>query len=222
MNLLAIDTSTEKASIALLCGNQVQSFEKLASRQHAQVLLPTIHDFLAQAEISMAQLDGIVFGRGPGSFTGLRIACSVVKGLAFAQDLPVYPVSTLQTIQSITRNQRVEKNPAVLAILDARMKELYWCFYPENGASGEEQVSAPEEIQTPTTTPFVLAGVGFEDYLDKLPSKTSTLISESITVYPAAEEMIAMVQSGQVKPVSALEAEPLYIRNQVTHGGPGG
>ena len=98
MKLLAIDTSTERASVALAVGQEIQSREHLAQRQHAQFLLPVIDELLSEAGLTISQLDGIVFGRGPGSFTGLRIACSIVKGLAYAHDLAVYPVSSLLTI----------------------------------------------------------------------------------------------------------------------------
>ena len=98
MNLLAIDTSTEHATVAVTAHGELFSEEQGSMRQHAQFLLPMVERMLGLAGLSLTQLDGIVFGRGPGSFTGLRIACSVAKGLAYAHDLPLYPVSSLAAI----------------------------------------------------------------------------------------------------------------------------
>src|ERR1700733_12183845 len=98
MNLLAIDTSTTRASLAINLGGEILSKEQDAQHSHARLLLPMIEQLLAEAQLTINQLDGIVYGCGPGSFTGLRIACSIAKGLAYAHDLPLFPVSSLAAI----------------------------------------------------------------------------------------------------------------------------
>lgn len=169
MNLLAIDTSTERASVALMQNEEIRSEEQGAQRDHARLLLPTVERLLAEAELNLSQLDGIIYGRGPGSFTGLRIACSVAKGLAYAQDLPVYPVSSLAAIANEVLEQKDEFHQlTVLAVLDARMNELYWSSFNEQSHNGEEQVCAAAKIALSTDKPFVLAGVGYEAYLSQL------------------------------------------------------
>lgn len=165
MKLLAIETSTAQASVALSYEGQIQSLEKFAQREHTQFLLPMVQTLLAEASLSVADLDGIVFGRGPGSFTGLRIACSLAKGLAFAQDLPLYPVSSLAAIafkvfqergsypcfaekeKSQDLAQRSIPLTSVLSLVDARMGELYWAYFRSPfSVEVEERVSKPADL----------------------------------------------------------------------------
>ena len=128
MTLLAIDTSTERATVALAVGDTVFHDEKHNVREHAQCLLPMINGLLEKAAVSLSQLDGIVFGCGPGSFTGLRITCSMAKALAYAHDLPLFPVSSLAAIANkvyhVTENLKPDTH--VLAMLDARMQQVYF------------------------------------------------------------------------------------------------
>ena len=220
MNLLAIDTSTELATVAIAAHGKLYSEEQGCMRQHAQFLLPMIERLLALAELSVSQLDGIVFGCGPGSFTGLRIACSVAKGLAYAHDKPMFPVSSLAAIACDVYYTEVvnRADVNVLAMIDARMNQLYWgCF---TGASFDVQqhVSFVNDISLDDEKSLILAGVGFESYAEQLPAKVQAQIVKKITVYPKAAAMIRLVQSGQITAVSAAEALPVYVRNQVTHG----
>ena len=108
MNLLAIDTSTEQASVGLLNDDVVTERFHPSQRQHAHFLLPLIDELLSDSSVSLNQLDGIIFGRGPGSFTGIRIACSVAKDLAYAHDLPLFTCSTLSAIaeEALTKHIR--------------------------------------------------------------------------------------------------------------------
>ena len=214
MNLLAIDTSTDKATVAIAVRGEVYSEEQGSMRQHAEFLLPMIERLLTKAGLATSQLDGIVFGRGPGSFTGLRIACSVAKGLAYAHDLPMYPVSSLAAIAN-----EVGLDNRVLTMIDARMQQVYWAFFDANTVDGVEQVSSVDDIVLPSTEPFILAGVGFESYAQALPEKIKAQISQQSIVFPTAQSMIRLVQSGQIASVSAEAALPVYVRNQVTQGG---
>ena len=127
MKLLALDTSTDFLSGALWCDDALLAEEVHAPREHAALILPMIERLLGQAGISRQQLDAIAFGRGPGSFTGLRIAAATTQGLALALDLPVVPISGLQALAA--QLWREQQQPLCLAVLDARMGEVYWgCF----------------------------------------------------------------------------------------------
>lgn len=215
MKLLAIDTSTERATVAIVSDGNIHCEEQHCMRQHAQFLLPMVERLLALSEITLAQLDGIIFGRGPGSFTGLRIACSVAKGLAYAHDLPLYPVSDLA---AIAYQKWIEKKTAVLALIDARMHQLYWGYFTGDSFAVLEHVTAAADIFLPNPAPFIIAGVGYEPYLTQLPDILQRQIIQQHVVFPNANTLIYLVQSGQIQPVSVDEALPVYIRDQVTQG----
>ncbi|WP_028387747.1 tRNA (adenosine(37)-N6)-threonylcarbamoyltransferase complex dimerization subunit type 1 TsaB [Legionella fairfieldensis] len=224
MNLLAIDTSTECASVALASHESLFSKEQEGPRQHAQFILPMIESLLAEAELSMNQLDAIVYGRGPGSFTGLRIACSVAKGLAYAHDLPLFPVSSLAAIaHEVLYTDKTLKNVSVLALIDARMNQLYWaCFDRQLNEEVKEQVSDVTDILPEGKQPLVVAGVGYESYLPGLSSAVHSRMINHFTIYPRAQAMLRLVLANKIKPVSAIDASPVYIRNQITQGEPRG
>lgn len=223
MNLLAIETSTECASVALTINGDIRSEEQGAQRQHAHLLLPMVERLLAEAALNVGQLDAIAYGRGPGSFTGLRIACSVAKGLAYAHDLPLFPVSSLAAIASEVLQQKdIPKNTAVLAMLDARMNQLYWACFTNQINEVEERVSGVTDILLSADNPLILAGVGYEPYLQQLSSNIQARMTSHFTIYPKAQAMIRLVLTGTIKAVSAADALPVYIRNQITQGEPRG
>ena len=218
MKLLALDTSTELASVALLVGDALYSEEQGSQKMHAQLLLPMIDRLLVQSSLRVHQLDGIVFGCGPGSFTGLRIACSIAKGLAFAHNIPLIPVSCLAAISSAAREQQDYAYSPVLAVLDARMHELYWSYFSKDEWVSVDRVNAVQEIQIPNEGPVVLAGVGIDAYWDDFPASLKAQISTRLTLYPNAATMIRLAKRAAIKPVLAAVAQPLYVRNQVTQG----
>src|SRR3954470_6762837 len=123
MNLLAIDTATECCSAALLCGEHLLERSELAPRRHAELILPMIDSLLSEARLSRRSLDGIAVGRGPGAFTGVRLAISVAQGLALGLDIPVVPVSSLAALAQGAPEQT--HGDALLAAIDARMGEIY-------------------------------------------------------------------------------------------------
>lgn len=213
MNLLAIETSTSRASVALQVENQLFLKEEANTKQHAPVLLGMIHDLLSNADVTLQAIDGIVFGQGPGSFTGVRIACSVAKGLAYAHDLPLFPVGGLQAISFEVYSKF--KMP-VLAIIDARMNQIYWSF--DAMEETEIYVSAPEKVNIPRNTPIVLAGVGTNTYAQALPKHVFQAITYQVEIFPDAGQMIAIAETGKIQMISAKEAVPMYVRNQVTGG----
>ena len=218
MKLLAIDTSTELMTVALATAEYVLCEEHKGVRQHAQFILPMIQNLFATTGLSLTELDGIVFGRGPGSFTGLRIACSVAKALAFAKDLPVYPVSSLLAIanEAYYVIEEDAQNTKVLAILDARMQELYWGCFTSDSIETSEHVTKASDIVVDSEASLVLAGVGFEPFVPLMPFHAAKIRQE--IVYPRASAMIRLVQGGHISSVSAAHALPVYVRNQVTQG----
>jgi Inactive homolog of metal-dependent proteases, putative molecular chaperone len=149
--LLALDTATEACSVALLHDGKVTSHYEVIPRMHAQKLLPMIKQLLANSGVALNALDAIAFGRGPGAFTGVRIAIGVVQGLAFALERPVLPVSNLAALaQGALREHGVQQ---VAAAIDARMDEVYWgCYKAEAGEmrlQGLEAVLPPERVALP-------------------------------------------------------------------------
>ena len=210
MKLLAIDTSTERASVALAIGEDFYTAEQGSLRQHAQLILPMIDGLLNDAQVSLKQLDGIIFGRGPGSFTGLRVACSIAKALAYAHDLPLYPVSSLAAVaEEVYYTQPSFSEASVLALLDARMQQLYWGCFSQSSFSPLEQVSAPEDVNVPNI-PFIIAGVGIDTYA----SQFSPLLQTSMrfNIYPEASAMIRLVRRGLIPGIDASAALPVYVR----------
>lgn len=217
MKLLAIDTSTERATVAIVVNGKIYSEEQEGMRQHAKLLLPMIERLLELAELSCNQLDAIVFGCGPGSFTGLRVACSVAKGLAYANDLPLYPVSSLAAI-AYEAYQTPVSGAHVLAMVDARMHQVYWGYFTGESFDVMAQVTSAPDIVLPSANPIILAGAGFEAYTTQLPKAVQSQIIKQSTIFPDAKAMIRLVQSGQIKAVSAEDALPVYVRDQVTQG----
>jgi len=220
MNVLAIDTSTERASLALKSGNDLLTAEQSHQKTHARVLISLIDGLLAEAGLTLGQLSGIAFGRGPGSFTGLRVACSTVKGLAYAHDLNLIPVSTLAAVALQARkNYTSSPNYTILATIDARMNEMYWSELDMETFFANEFVSAPGDIELrEQLSPVILAGVGFENYLSDMPQKIKDRIVSQSVIYPEASAMIDLFEAGVFQPVSVRDAEPVYIRNHVTQG----
>ena len=179
--LLAFDTSTEQLSIGVQHGAHTDVRTLAGGAQASATLIPTAMAMLAQAGLTLRQLDAIVFGRGPGSFTGLRTACAVAQGLAFGADVPVLPVDTLLAVAEEARAQAgvAEAPLTVLAVLDARMAEVYSAVYDWDGmhwqARGDWQVGAPERVQRPEGARVLLAGNAFEAYDDALHDATGEM-----------------------------------------------
>lgn len=216
MKLLAIDTSTEMASLALLTGEELLCEEQSNQKTHAQFILPMIDKLMVSANLQMSHLDAIVFGRGPGSFTGLRIACSIAKGLAYANDLPLIPVSSLVAIAWSVRQQMQMSNLPVLAVLDARMHEMYWAYFAENQWIVKEHVTPVHELSLPEQQSVILAGVGIDSYWDDFTPEVKSQVSDKLTVYPSAAAMIRVAQFSAQKSIVAAQAQPVYVRNKVT------
>jgi tRNA threonylcarbamoyladenosine biosynthesis protein TsaB len=219
MNLLALDTSTSRASVALFMDGVFYSAVEEQVSEHARCLLPMM-DALTHAH-DLSQLDGIVFGRGPGSFTGLRIACSVAKGIAYAHDLPVFPVSGLAAMAYDVYQTplNLPSDARVVPMIDARMNEVYWAVYEKAHALTLEQVTSAQAVVESSSAPLIIAGRGLDAYVEELSSDVRGRLIETRASDPDASTMIRLVLAGQVKSVTAAFAMPTYVRNQVTHGG---
>lgn len=214
--LLVIESSTEKAEVTLAFDGQYKTLIQEGVQTHARTLLPMIDKLLKEQGFRINDLDGLVFGRGPGSFTGIRIATALVKGLSFAYDLPIFPVSGLQAIAYATYQQKKITGP-LLAVLDARMKEVYWAYYESSAEEmSEEHLSSWSNITIPFNTSYTLAGFGFKDYLAEIELKGSA--NACIESHPSTLAMVQLTLSGCIKPVDAEMALPVYIRNQVIQG----
>jgi tRNA threonylcarbamoyladenosine biosynthesis protein TsaB len=176
VKLLAIDTATESCSAALLINTNVRSREIEMERGHAERILPMVDELLAEAGIALNDLDAIAFGRGPGSFTGVRLATTVTQGLAFGAGLGVVPVSDLQAVAQRVLDSDDPTQARVLVCNDARMSEVYWACYERGGdglarLEGEEHVSKPTEVKLPATwagATVTPAGRGFIAYAEAL------------------------------------------------------
>lgn len=216
MNLLAFDTSTEFLSIALLRGQSRSSLDVAVGQAHSQLLLPKIHDLLADAGMRLQDLQGIAFGAGPGSFTGVRIAAGVAQGLAFGAQLPVVGICTLLALAEASGAEKV------IACLDARMGEVYYAAY-ERVAGVWQTVHAPslfkpEAVPSVTGPDWVGAGSGWHTYATVLTAIYAPhLLQIQGALLPTADAILTLAQpifaSGQAG--SALDALPIYIRNRV-------
>src|SRR5689334_16530303 len=171
MKILALDASTEYLSLALWLDGKVYVRNLLAGQSHSQQILPLLRELLSEAKVELHDLDGIAFGAGPGSFTGLRIACGVAQGLAFGADLPVIGVSTLLALahDTFTKNTAATH---VIACMDARMGEVYHAAYARNNEAWDA-ISAPglykpDAVPTLPHAGWVGVGSGWAAYGDAL------------------------------------------------------
>jgi tRNA threonylcarbamoyladenosine biosynthesis protein TsaB len=230
MKILALDTSTEACSAALFIDGEVQAKYQLAPREHSRLILKMLDTLLTDADLSVADLDAIAFGRGPGSFMGLRIAAGVVQGIAFAHDIPVIPISTLKAIAQRAFEQTGSRY--ILATIDARMDEVYWGAYalddshPDNISwqiVDEECVISPEDINlserlTDKTIVWTGAGSGWKNYSARIQANEDFTLAEILPdCLPGAEQIVKLAAENLKagKTVSAAEAIPVYLRNNV-------
>ena len=218
MKLLALDTATEACSVALNVDGEVLERFEIMPRRHSRELLPMVDGLLAEAGLRLAELDALAFGRGPGAFTGLRVATAMVQGLAFAVDLPVIPVSTLAALAQ--QGLRVKDADHVLSAIDARMGEVYWgAFAATSGVMlplMDEIVVAPELVSVPSVpveASWSGMGTGWT-FRDRLNAEVADCITEA---WPHAWD-IAVLAAADFKENRLLPAEqamPVYLRDKV-------
>jgi tRNA threonylcarbamoyladenosine biosynthesis protein TsaB len=216
MKLLSLDTSTEACSVALVLEASVIE-RAVSGTRHSEQILMLVQEVLAEGAITLGQLDGIAFGRGPGSFTSLRIGAGVVQGLAFGANLKVLPVSSLAALAQATGSAQV------LAAMDARMHQVYWCRY-RRASTGlvepaeEEVVVDPAGVPLPTGIGWTGAGSGWDVYGSVLKARLGQYLAEVRTdtlptARAVAELGAAALAAGQA--LSPEQALPVYIRDNV-------
>jgi len=220
LKLLAIETSTEACSAAIEIDGDRQQVYKFAPRRHAELILPMVDGLLNEAGISLQSLDGLAFGRGPGAFTGVRIATGIIQGLAYSADLPVAPVSTLAAIaQGVS-----ERSGKIACAIDARMGEVYWGLYQRGKDDcmqimGQERVCTPGDVDLPDSNNWYGAGSGWGTYSDELKKKFGQrLVGMEKDTYPSADCILtlALAVFKEGRTVSAADALPVYLRDKVT------
>ena len=221
MRIIAIDTSTEACSAALFDNDSIIERYQIAPRKHAELILPMLESLLQESGLEMAHVDALAFGRGPGAFTGLRIAAGVTQGIAFGADLPVIPVSSLAALaQGMFREQGAQQ---VLAGIDARMQEVYWGRYRLGEGNvmileGLETVCLPDQIEIPKQGLWVGAGTAWLTYETVLEARLNGQVSSwSGERYPRARDIATLAAQDFLSgtTVSAEEAVPVYLRDNV-------
>lgn len=216
MKLLAFETATEACSVALWIDGEVRERFELAPRRHAELALPWAEALLAEAGVARRQLDVIAVGRGPGAFTGVRLAIALAQGIALALDRPVVAVSTLAALA------QASAAPRVLAAIDARMGEVYTATFErvdgELRAAGPESVAAPDAVALPDGSGWAGVGTGFGAADGALSARLrDRLVAVDAAALPHAADVarLAVQAHARGEAVSADRLEPAYLRNQV-------
>lgn len=218
INLLAIETSTDAGSIALWRDGEVLLRDCPRGVSHSETLLPLIRSTLAEAGLGFADLSGIAFGAGPGSFTGLRVACGVAQGLAFAHDTPLLPVGTLEAMAFAARS---EASARVLVALDARMGEVYFGSFDVSSdavaALGPVGVHPPGAVPLPASGGWLACGNGLAAYpalRGRLAPAVDAWLPELMPTADAVARLAAprLARGERVDPADAV---PVYVRDKV-------
>ncbi|MBW0148900.1 tRNA (adenosine(37)-N6)-threonylcarbamoyltransferase complex dimerization subunit type 1 TsaB [Marinobacter arenosus] len=223
MKLLALDTSSEGCSAALLVDGEISERFEIAPRGHTRLLMPMVRELLAEKSLVPADLDALAFACGPGSFTGIRIATGVVQGLAWGLDVPVVPVSSLATV-ALGAMETLDLNDGdtVAVAFDARMGEVYWgCFARRDGLpvlQGKERVCPPSLVALEGESGrWVGAGQGWR-FREEMPAEVAgRVVTVDDTLVPRAAWVARLAEAGyrQGQAVPAEMAQPVYIRDEV-------
>ncbi len=222
MKLLAIETATEACSAALYLDGEILLRYRVKPRGHSELILGMMDELMAEAGLSPGQLDALAFGRGPGSFTGVRIATGVVQGTAFGADVPVVPISTLAALAQ--RAYREQGEDKLLPAYDARMQQLYWAAYRVNEKGlveliGSEQVLSVDDIGLPAGQDWYGVGSGWAAYGAQLLVRLGANVvkgSDPEMLCSAYDVALLGVEAfGRGKAVSAESALPVYLRDNV-------
>lgn len=220
MNVLAIDTATERCSVALKCDGRLIERSLDTARGHAELVLSMVDAVLEEGGVALAQLAGIAYGRGPGAFTGVRIAIGVVQGLSYAARIPTIGVSNLAAVAY----QVLPEGSPILVCMDARMNEVYWAVF-DRGDDAPLEALTPERVGRPETVDVgeariqVLAGTGAAAY-PKLASRFPDV--RVIHALPRARDILLLGEHAlrEGRGGSAFDAQPVYLRDQVTDSKP--
>jgi tRNA threonylcarbamoyladenosine biosynthesis protein TsaB len=207
MRFAAIETSTEWCSVAVWSDGEIRAVERRAGHRHSEFVLPLLESLLKGS-----QIDAVAFGAGPGAFTGLRIACALAQGLAFARSLPVIGISTLEALAQESGARRV------VACIDARMREVYYAALENRAGRWHEAIGAqcvaPQSAPRPAGDGWVGVGNGFDVYREFLSSKVS-VIKPGIHPTAVAVAQLAAPRLAAGEGVDAAQAAPVYLRDKV-------
>lgn len=208
--ILSLDTATEACSAALLLDDEIIEEFQIAPRQHSQLILPFIEKLLKKANLKLSDLDALAFGCGPGSFMGVRLAASVIQGLAFGAQLPIISISSLQALAQDAFDKSGETS--ILAGWDARMNAIYWNQFSENLQLKfpQDQLSDPKDIPLDAA---VAAGNAWSVYADQLSGKIKIIEG----CYPRAScvAKLALEKFKRKEFTPLHEALPTYVRDKV-------
>lgn len=216
MNLLALETSTDRLSLALLAGERLHAFDQTVGQRHAELILQECEVLMRQAGIAPRELQGIVYGEGPGAFTGLRIACGVAQGLALATGAKVLGVGTLAAIAEESGA------PRVVACIDARMGEVYHAVYEKQQGAWVTVLPpglyAPDTVPLPPAGEWIGCGNGYAAYADALHSRLgASLVDVRADVAPTAHALLRLAapRFAAGEGSAAHTATPFYLRDKV-------
>lgn len=216
-DLLIIDTTSERCSVGIKYQDKLSIKSQIGFKNHGKAVLAFADELLKQKNITLADVDAIVFAKGPGSFTGLRIAACVAQGLAVSNQLPVVGISSLQALaQGAYRKSNCQ---SIYVLNDARMNEVFHASYQlKNGLMqlvGQEQVGPISSIEWSNVDDYVFVGSGLEVFKQEIPSdvfeKQITMLSYSVEI----QDLISLALV--VEPQTAEMALPSYVRNNVAH-----
>lgn len=222
MKLLAIETSTEACSVGLMIDGQIETSHRLAPQQHGALVLSMIDELMSEASIAPAQLDAVVYGRGPGSFTGVRIGVALTQGIALGADLGVIGLSTLHSMAQGVH--RIHGDSHIAVSLDARMDEVYFAAFTADETGVvlpvyKECICPPQNVPLlERTQPWVWCGSGAERYVDKIPQTDENQAAlVRMDVWPHAYDMLvlAALQFAANNLMSPEQAMPVYLRDKV-------
>jgi len=216
LKILALETSAEICAVSLRVGETTESCEEAAGQKHSELLLPMVQDLLDAARLRVHDLDAVAYGAGPGSFTGLRIGCGVVQGLAFAAGCRVVPVGSLEALAEAADGQKV------VVCTDARMGQIYHGAFERKGEMW--QTILPPSLCNPDRLPvlpgngWIGCGSGFERYREVLVGQYQPqLLDVKMDVVSRANEIASLgakyLAAGHT--VSCAEAVPVYVRDKV-------
>jgi tRNA threonylcarbamoyladenosine biosynthesis protein TsaB len=211
MKIIALETAADPGSIALWCDGVVFAASCPEGLSNSETLLPLVEAALREAGLGFADLDAVAFGMGPGSFTGLRVACGVAQGMAVARDLPILGIGTLEAMALASGGDRV------IVALDARMGEVYFGLFEQGVLQGEIGVYAPEAVSLPTSDGWLACGNGLAAYPSLRERLAPWVAAWQPEIMPSAEAVVRLaaprLERGEM--IDPADATPLYVRNKV-------
>ena len=211
MNIIALETATDPGSIALWRDGDILARSCPTGLSNSETLLPLVDSTLRGVGLNFADLDGIAFGMGPGSFTGLRVACGVAQGLAVARDLPLIGIGTLEAMALASGGDRV------IVALDARMGEVYFGLFDRGELQGEIGVYPPDAVPLPALSGWVACGNGLTAYPSLRERLSPVVDAWQPDVMPSAEAVVRLAapRLERGERIDPADAMPLYVRNKV-------